>query len=53
MSVDRYWVATTAGNWNDTNNWSYYGGGTGGLTLMGTANGLSIKTGGIGIGYPN
>lgn len=62
---DRFWVATDAGNWSDTANWSATSGGAGGATVPGSsdiaifdgsggANGncaidVNVNVGGIGI----
>jgi len=35
--ADRYWIASSAGNWNDTANWSTTSGGSGGASVPGSA----------------
>lgn len=35
MAAQRYWVATTASNWNNTANWSNVSGGAGGFSVPG------------------
>jgi len=35
--ADRYWIASSAGNWNDTANWSTTSGGSGGASVPGSS----------------
>lgn len=37
FSANRYWVASSPGNWNNTANWSTTSGGTGGASVPGSA----------------
>ncbi len=36
FAADRYWIATSAGNWSNTANWSTTSGGSGGASVPGT-----------------
>lgn len=37
LAADRYWIATTSSNWNNTANWSATSGGAGGASVPGAA----------------
>jgi hypothetical protein len=38
LAQSRFWIATTAGNWNDPSNWSATSGGAGGASVPATGN---------------
>jgi len=45
---ERYWVATTASNWNNTANWSATSGGAGGASVPGSGVAAIFDSGGTG-----
>ncbi len=47
LAADRYWVATSASNWNNTTNWSTTSGGAGGASVPGASD-VAIYNGAAG-----
>ena len=47
-AADRYWIASTASNWNNTANWSATSGGSGGATVPGVSEIARFDGGGLG-----
>jgi hypothetical protein len=52
-AADRFWVAASEANWNDTNNWSAASGGGGGASVPGSADRAIFDNGGSGNGLLN
>jgi hypothetical protein len=48
QAANRYWVAASAGNWNNTANWSASSGGTGGSSVPGATDRVFFDGGGPG-----
>lgn len=48
LSQNRFWVAGSAGNWNDPANWSTISGGAGGASVPGAANTAIFNANGLG-----
>ena len=46
--ANRYWVAGSAGNWNDTANWSTTSGGSSGASVPGGSDDVIFDTNGVG-----
>jgi len=46
--ANRYWIAGSAGNWNDTANWSTTSGGSGGASVPGASDDVIFDTNGAG-----
>ena len=46
--ADRYWIASSAGNWNDTANWSTTSGGSGGASVPTSADDVFFDGNGLG-----
>ena len=46
--ANRYWIASSAGNWNDTANWSTTSGGAGGASVPGGGDDAIFDSGGLG-----
>jgi len=44
----RYWVASSAGNWSDSNNWSVSNGGAGGASIPSTTDRVIFNSNGLG-----
>src|SRR5580700_8337032 len=47
-SAARFWVATSASNWNNTANWSASSGGIGGSSVPGAADDVNFDNNGLG-----
>lgn len=48
FSADRYWIASSTSNWNNTANWSTTSGGAGGASVPGTSDYVYFNASGIG-----
>ncbi len=48
LSADRYWIAGSTSNWNNTNNWSTASGGAGGASVPGAADVAIFDANGVG-----